>query len=1184
MKPVSFFFAVVTAFFLTAESYAGETAFPLSLSLDDISIENTADYSSVNIRGGKNTRSGGVPSLPSLKIMLSIPATSRIVRVRIEDAQWEFLGIHDVYPAQNPYPYGSVPQFQKQDDEVYQKDAFYPEEPLESFWTGNKSGFMIGCAVFCPFRYNPVSRELYYMSSARIVLQYEEGLEEALFLTQEQMGVFKEDVLSLVWNPEAVDENSPFERLAGEIFYEYIVIAPEYLSQYFENLLKWKTEKGVRAGIFTKEWITQNYAGYDDLEKMREFVKDYHRNHGLIYLVLVGDYENLGARMVPVRVGTVYFDNAPSDMYFSDVVPYSSNWDANGNRLYGEFSVDGCDWFADVYVGRFPVTEPFQVTRYIEKVLTYEMYPLHGYLERSLQGGGLLWPNYNHYGSVLCDSIADNRLPVHWSHTKMYESFYSHPGGFNDSLSRGYGWCHIASHGSENGTYWYNAPADMLTKIMADALINGMKIGVIHSIACEAGWFDQKDCLAEHLFNAPNGGAVASIFNSRYGWGQAPGFGSSDFLGLWTAEAVFTLDLRNIGRALSAAKDKIIFGTNSNPMRDVDHWCMVELNLFGDPETQIYSREPSTMIVNHPPRLTLGNFNFIVSVYSGRQPLTDATCCLSRTYGSEVWFMAKTGIDGVACIPCSISDPAPVIFTVYAKDYFFYRETLQISSNEPYVALAYIDTISGGYENGEINPACSYAMTIAAVNYGTENAIGVRAYLSSDDSCVVLNHDTVFLGDFTPGDTLIAHEPLTFSIAPGVFDRYNIPLNLVCYDSSENVWMTSFFLGVNAGVLDIKSYHGPSEFIPGHFHRFGLTVENSGSGTSRQVEFTLRNTGNDPFMVLIDSTESLNIIQPGISLRMDDVFEVSVASSCVIPHFSEFELMMKTADSNIFCDTFTLAVGSVTYQENFESSVNWTFSGPACWHVTTRRFKSQFKSMYCGSNAGSYYDNMINARTISEEIFCTKGSTLSFWHFYSIQQKYDGCRVEYSSDGGGNWLPLSPMEGYTSASFGFGGFYYGDSFYSGNRNYWAIQNIVVPQQGFLKFSWRFGSDSTISAEGYYFDDVSIRLFSGTGAEEGCTSIFVEEYLTKILSFYPNPTSGRFFVKYSLVSGTNTEISVFDLSGRKIAVLVDSDMDKGTYIAQWDGRDERGELTPAGTYFFLFRAGEVSEMGKFILIR
>ncbi|MBN1619458.1 hypothetical protein JW890_01935, partial [candidate division WOR-3 bacterium] len=828
MKPVNFFFAALSALFFAAESYAGEIVFPLRLTLDDISIENIGSYSSVNIRGGKNTRSGGVPSLPSLKIMLSIPSTSRILRVRIEDVQWKFLGFYDVYPAQDPCPYSSVPQFQKEDEKVYKTDAFYPEEPLESFWTGNKSGFMLGCAVFCPFRYNPVSRELYYMSYARIAMLYEEGIEEALFLTDEQIRVFKEDVSSLVWNPEAVEENAPFEKFGGEIFYEYIVITTEYLFPYFQNLLNWKTEKGVRAGIFTKEWITQNYTGLDDLEKMREFVKDYHRNHGLIYLVLAGDYENLGARMVPVSVGTGFFDNAPSDMYFSDVTPYSSNWDANGNRLYGEFSVDGCDWFADVYVGRFPVTEPFQVTRYIEKVLTYEMYPLHGFLERSLQGGGLLWPTYNHYGSVLCDSIADNRLPLNWSHTKIYESFYSHPGGFNDSLSKGYSWCHIASHGNENGTYWYNAPADMLTKTMADALTNGMKIGVVHSIACEAGWFDQKDCLAERLFNAPNGGAVAAIFNSRLGWGQAPGFGSSDYLSLWTAEAVFTLDLRNIGRALSAAKDKITFGINSNPMGAIDHWSMVELNLFGDPETQIYSREPLEMAVSHPPKLTLGNHNFTVTVYSGRQPLADATCCLSRTQGSEIWFRARTGTNGVASISCSIPDPAPVVFTVYARDHFFFRETLQVSSNEPYVALAYIDTICGGYENGEVNPACAYEMTIAAVNFGTEDAYGVRAYLSSDDSSIILDYDTVFLGDITPGDTSVAPFPFAFLIVPAVPDRYNIPLNLVCYDSSGNIWTTSFFLGVNAGVLSIKSYHGPPEFIPGHVHRLGFTVKNSG--------------------------------------------------------------------------------------------------------------------------------------------------------------------------------------------------------------------------------------------------------------------------------------------------------------------------------------------------------------------
>ncbi|MBN2364182.1 T9SS type A sorting domain-containing protein [candidate division WOR-3 bacterium] len=1153
-------------------------------SYDDVSVEKEGIYSLVSIVGGRIMRTGGVPSLPTVKVMYSIPAASELTQVKITDEEWIPLGTHRIFPAQNPCPYGFADDFQSEDTSIYSADKYYPETILENFFTGNKSGFMLGCVCFCPFRYNPVTGDLQLLASAKVTVKYNEGTSEAVFLAAEQIRIFGEDVKSLVANPEDVRTNSPQEKFSVNGYYEYVIIAPEYLSPYFEELLRWKTEKGVRAGLFTKEWITSTYPGRDDLEKMREFVKDYHRNHGLIYLVLAGDYENLGARMVPVKVGTSYSENASCDMYFSDVVPYSSDWDANGNLLYGELSVDGCDWFSDVYVGRFPVTEPYQVLKYIDKVLTYEMYPPHGFLEKSLQGGGLLWPSYNHYGSILCDSIADNCLPPNWSHTKMYESFYFHPNGFSDSLSRGYGWCHIASHGNENGTYWHNSPNDMMTKLMADALTNGMKIGVVHSIACEAGWFDQKDCLAEHLFNSPNGGAVAGIFNSRYGWGQAPGLGSSDWLSLWTADAVYRLDLKNIGRALSIAKDKIVFGINSNPMTDMDHWSMVELNLFGDPQTQIYSREPTAMTVNHSPRLNQGNYNFIVSVFSGKQPLVNASCCLSRHQSSEIWFEAKTGTDGFANIAYSIADNSPVVFTVYTPDHLFYRETLQISLNEPYVVMAYIDTICGGQENGQLSPGMSYEMYVAAANWGISKATGVQAFLATDDSGIALMADTLFFGDINPYDTIISTDPLGFTLAYGLLDDHKIPLDFVCFDDSGRIWTTSFFLEVNSENLKVVNCYGPSVIMPGNDFNVSVSIENSGSGTADQIQMQLRKVGNESFFSFADSVEIVNTIPPNSTMRFDDAFEISVSASCSMSHYCEFELRQQAADSNVFYDTFTLAVGSVVFEENFDSEVHWAYSGSTAWNVTTRKWHSPLKSMYCGNSLG-YYENGVNdSRVISKDIFCTSNSVLSFWHLYRIQNEYDGCRIEFSTDGGGSWFPLFPEEGYTGVSSGFGGYNFGDSFYTGSHYVWAMQNAIVPVQGYMKFAWRFGSDSTINDIGYFFDDVSLKLHSGTSVGEQTRSPRISETDFSILNVYPNPSGGRFFIKFSVPFVTHVKLAVFDATGRIVSELIDEVLEEGIYSANWDGRDERGRMVSSGTYFYFFNANGLNTTGKFVLLR
>ena len=44
------------------------------------------------------------------------------------------------------------------------------------------------------------------------------------------------------------------------------------------------------------------------------------------------------------------------------------------------------------------------------------------------------------------------------------------------------------------------------------------------------------------------------------------------------------------------------------------------------------------------------------------------------------------------------------------------------------------------------------------------------------------------------------------------------------------------------------------------------------------------------------------------------------------------------------------------------------------------------------------------------------------------------------------------------------------------------------------------------------------------------------------------------------------LSVFDLSGRLVKRLIDSELPAGSHATTWDGRDERGHAVSAGPYF------------------
>ena len=64
---------------------------------------------------------------------------------------------------------------------------------------------------------------------------------------------------------------------------------------------------------------------------------------------------------------------------------------------------------------------------------------------------------------------------------------------------------------------------------------------------------------------------------------------------------------------------------------------------------------------------------------------------------------------------------------------------------------------------------------------------------------------------------------------------------------------------------------------------------------------------------------------------------------------------------------------------------------------------------------------------------------------------------------------------------------------------------------------------------------------------------------------PNPFVSATLLSYSLDRDGPVRVEVFDVVGRRRAVLVDEVENRGPHAARWDGRDERGASVPSGLY-------------------
>ncbi|RLF38156.1 MAG: peptidase C25, partial [Thermoplasmata archaeon] len=74
-------------------------------------------------------------------------------------------------------------------------------------------------------------------------------------------------------------------------------------------------------------------------------------------------------------------DHFLCDLYFSDIYKYEEgqpvfdDWDSNGNGVFGEWGWRGkdvIDMYPDVYVGRLPCRNTYEVGVMVEKIITYE--------------------------------------------------------------------------------------------------------------------------------------------------------------------------------------------------------------------------------------------------------------------------------------------------------------------------------------------------------------------------------------------------------------------------------------------------------------------------------------------------------------------------------------------------------------------------------------------------------------------------------------------------------------------------------------------------------------------------------------------------------------------------------------------------------------------------------------------
>jgi hypothetical protein len=406
---------------------------------------------------------------------------------------------------------------------------------------------------------------------------------------------------------------------------------------------------------------------------------------------------------------------------------------------------------------------------FINKVIKYQDQPVVEDIEKSLMVGELLWPTPTWGGDYKDEIVFGSDLfgystvgiPENYTINRLYDrdGGWSHQDLYNQFSIEG---VNLFNHlGHSNLGYSMTLHNKDITNynFKNNGLDRGYVIG--YSQGCYCGsfdnknptYFEDKDCFAEEFTNFENG-AVACIFNSRYGWGSVVNTdGASQYYDRQFFDAIFAEDITVISEANADSKsDNIAFIDNNN---GTNRWCAYELNLFGDPSMDIWTAQPTDIIASYSESVQYESNQVAVSagVAGARIALIQENQLIGRSVADE-------NGDAIVEMFEPVTNTNPITITITGHNKNKYQGTIVVLNNSPYVGLYNYSF------NGAPNFGTTVEMNTKFKNYAEIGsgfiAYSTVAYLRSSDEYVTIIDSTVTLGDIESGDSVIVANAFSF--------------------------------------------------------------------------------------------------------------------------------------------------------------------------------------------------------------------------------------------------------------------------------------------------------------------------------------------------------------------------------------------------------------------------------------
>ncbi len=219
--------------------------------------------------------------------------------------------------------------------------------------------------------------------------------------------------------------------------------------------------------------------------------------------------------------------------------------------------------------------------------------------------------------------------------------------------------------------------------------------------------------------------------------------------------------------------------------------------------------------------------------------------------------------------------------------------------------------------------------------------------------------------------------------------------------------------------------------------------------------------------------------------------------------------------------------------------------------------------------ADRFYANASESILEIEGFFNFHGASnlsLEVLNKYHTEHGYDFCQVQVKVDGSDNWEDVSSLSGVRG---------------------WHVDHFDLSdyENTYSRIRFRLITDDTADDPGWWLGEM--KLVSATAVAEQENEL---PAITSLSASYPNPfflANGRSSacqIDFSIAEASEIDLSVYNLKGQKVRTLVSEPMPAGEHRISWDGRNNKGQITGSGIYFYQLRTESTTLNRKMILIK